>query len=242
MSHACCLLGMRCALCCTAPCHVLLLALLVPLLCCCLFASRYTLHAAAWPWVLVVEQQEWSCSSRPCSPSVRRVHCAISWFEGAAGHLRHFTPSWVATLSYSPGCGHRRWSLLRLCCGTHLVRPPFSLVAAPSAPRSPVSCTAFPPPFLFAKAHYHGQPHWWAPDLPNPSQRTPHPSVVLHTALPTARRRRLAGAGRCRRPRHGLPCSHDGPQGQVCPACESWARLEASRPRPSASIVHHNFF
>jgi hypothetical protein len=78
MSHACCLLGMRCALCCAAPCHVLLLALLVPLLCCCLFASRYTLHAPAWPWVLVVEQQEWSCSSRPCSPSVRRVHCAIS--------------------------------------------------------------------------------------------------------------------------------------------------------------------
>jgi hypothetical protein len=38
------------------------------------------------------------------------------------------------------------------------------------------------------------------------------------------------------------PVLRDGPQGQVWPAHESWVRLEASRPWPNATTVHHNFF
>jgi hypothetical protein len=54
----CCLLGMamRCTLCCSMPCA----------------AACLPCATAVWPWVLVVEQQEWSCRSRTCSPAHHR--------------------------------------------------------------------------------------------------------------------------------------------------------------------------
>jgi hypothetical protein len=36
------------------------------------------------------------------------------------------------------------------------------------------------------------------------------------------------------------PVLRGGPQGRVWPSRQSWARLEASKPQPSAIVVHHN--
>jgi hypothetical protein len=96
----CCAAVFPCCLALLACCSIALLAWLLRCFLRCL-AAACLLHAICC-LPLVIKRQEWSCSSRPCSPLVSHAHRAVSRFEGTASRHHHSSTE-PCLCPWSPG-------------------------------------------------------------------------------------------------------------------------------------------